>query len=69
MFLHLSVILFTGGVCPMACWYTPHLDTRGRHPTGTRGRHTHTHPVQTPPPPRDTTGYGQQAGGMHLIAI
>ena len=47
-FLHLSVILFTRGVCPMACWYTPHMDTRGRHPPGTRGRHTHTlgrHPL------------------------
>ena len=23
MFLHMSVILFTGGVCPIACWDTP----------------------------------------------
>ena len=25
MFLHVSVILFTGGVCPIACWDTPSL--------------------------------------------
>ena len=30
MFLHVSVILFRGGVCPIACWDTPPW-TRGRH--------------------------------------
>ena len=62
MFLHLSVILFTGGgVYPSMQW--------GRHPLG---RHP---PRQTPPqadtlapgqtPPSNTTGYGQQVGGTH----
>ena len=62
MFLHLSVILFTGGVSARlhAGMHTP----SGRHP-----------PRQTPslgqtptlgrPPPSDTMGYGQQAGGTH----
>ena len=44
IFLHLSVILFTGGVCLSACWDTP----RSRYP-----------PEQTPPqeqrPPRADT--------------
>ena len=34
MFLHVSVILFTGGVCPIACW-----DTHTPIPPRTRGRH------------------------------
>ena len=38
MFLRLSVILFTGGICPGACWDSP----PGRHPPG------HTPPGQTP---------------------
>ena len=67
MFLHLSVILFTGGVCLSACW-----DSRppgSRHPP--RNRH---HPPgadnppweQTPPPSTVHAGrYGQQSGGTH----
>ena len=64
IFLHLSVILFTGGVCLSACWdTTPPLvaDTppeqtpsRSRHPPGAdtpppRSRHP---PEQTPPQSR-----------------
>ena len=62
MFLHLSVILFTCGGCLPHCMlgYTP---PRGQTP-----------PEQTLPRadtllgrhhPADSTGYGQQAGGMH----
>ena len=65
MFSYLSVILFTGGVCPTACWdthpqrqapprQTPSL---GRHPLGRHplGRHppspySDSHPGQTPLP-------------------
>ena len=68
MFLHLSVILFTGGVCP-----PPHT-TPGQTPPG------QTPPWadlagQTPPwadtplgrypPAQCMLGYGQQAGGKH----
>ena len=35
MFLHVAVILFTGGGCPIACWDTP-PKTRGRHPPDQR---------------------------------
>ena len=62
MFVHVSVILFTGGgVCPIACWDTPPppSGTRGRHPPqdqrqappGTRGRHPPWE--QTSPPGAD----------------
>ena len=58
----LSVILFTGGVCPIACWDTPPR-TRGRCPptpdqrypprpeAGTPREQTHSPPKQTPPRP------------------
>ena len=49
MFLHLSVILFTGGIC-----HTPRADTP----------HGETPPRQTPPI-QYMLGYGQQAGGTH----
>ena len=60
MFLHVSVILFTGGVCPIACWDTPPPDQRQASPS-TRGRHPQTrHPLgpgipqdQRQAPPRD----------------
>ena len=54
IFLHLSVILFTGGVCLSACW-----DTTPQHQTTPQSRHpleqTHTpwtrhHPPGTRPP-------------------
>ena len=51
MFLHPCVILFTGGVGFPVC-ITGHM-TRG---SASRG---------VGPPPRDTTGYGQRAGGTH----
>ena len=55
MFLHPSVILFTGGVCLSACWDTHPL--RHRHPPGqtppradtSPGRHLGRHLQQTPP--------------------
>ena len=54
MFLHLSVILFTGGSATH-----PWADPLDRHPPG-----------QTPlwvdiPPAQNMLGYGQQAGDMH----
>ena len=44
MFLHVSVILFTGGVCPSACWDTPRpgADTPRQTPPG------QTHTLGTP---------------------
>ena len=66
IFVHLSVILFTGGVCPIACWDTPpgaesspeqtlpQADT----PPRTRGRHP-------PPGAVHAARCGQQAGGTH----
>ena len=68
LFLHLSVILFTGwvggGVCPSACWDTqpqpppaPEADTTLRTDTP--------HPWSRPPCTVHAGGYGQQAGGMH----
>ena len=60
IFLHLSVILFTEGICPIACWDTQLTPrTRGWYPPWTRGRHPprpeagtpqeQTSPEQTPP--------------------
>ena len=52
MFLHMSVILFTGGVCLSACWDTP----PGPDPLGS---------AQAPPIAVHAGTYGQQAGGTH----
>ena len=59
------------GVCPIACWDTPPLGTRGRHPLAdTRwadtplGRH-----LQVDPPAQSTPVYGQKAGGTHPIGM
>ena len=57
-------LMFTGGVCPIACWDTsppfcrhpPRQTPPSRHPPCV-GRHLC--------PPLDTTGYGQQAGCTH----
>ena len=76
MFLHVSVILFTGGL--------PHCMLGYRDPPGTRGRHPPSGPgtprplEQTSPPGTGTFPrcrhppsavhagrYGQQAGGTH----
>ena len=61
MFLHVFVILFTGG---SAFW-------GGRPPPPRPGRQTS--PQQTreadPPPPADTPGYGQSAVGIHLTEM
>ena len=80
MFLHLSVILFTGGVChtPLGR-HPPEQTPSGRHPPGRPplGRQppwTDNLPGQTPPgrlprayipPAQCMLGYGQQAGGTH----
>ena len=53
MFLHLSVILFKGGVCPSACWNT---HPWGRHPPVRHPRQAppgQTPPQQAPPSPAD----------------
>ena len=52
MFLHLSVILFTWGVCLSACWDTTYWNASSRPPPG-----PHTPPPRADPPgsrpPRD----------------
>ena len=53
---------------------TPPLGIRRRHPLDTRGRHTLDTRGRHPPgleadPPLDTTGYGQQAGGMYSTGM
>ena len=69
--LHLSVILFTGGVLPHCMLgYTPPPGTRGRHPPGEDTPQGHTTPPgqrhSAPPPGTVYAGrYGQQAGGTH----
>ena len=80
MFLHLSVILFTGGVGFLAC-ITGHITRgvcirgvclHGGLPPGRVCIEGGLHPGgvgQTPPPPWDTMGYGQQAGGTHPTGI
>ena len=75
--LHVSVILFTGGVCPSACWDTP--QTRGRHPEADNPQadtpwvdtlRVDTHPGQTLAPCVVHAGRcGQQAGGTHPIGM
>ena len=76
MFLHVSVILVSGGVCLSACWDTPpgpgtplgahtpnwyQAPPRSDTPTGTR---------QPPPPGAVHAGrYGQQAGGIHSTGM
>ena len=60
MFLHVSVILFTGewGVCSIACWDTSPHGTRGRHPLGPgtpQSRHPHD---KAPPGTRHPPGAG-----------
>ena len=51
MFLHVSVILFTGGVCLSACWDTTPPEQ--------------TPPGQAPPGAVHAERYGQHAGGTH----
>ena len=64
MFLHLSVILFTGGVCLSACWDT--TSPREAHPPGTppeahpRRKHT-AHPLRETAAAAD----GTHPKGMH----
>ena len=80
MFLHLSVILSTGGCLPQCMLgykpraYTPPgqtpLTLLGRHPlpgqTPSQGRQPLSrHPLGKSPPWSDMMLYGQQAGGTH----
>ena len=53
IFLHLSVILFTGGVCLNACWDT--TPPRSRHPPGPDTPQEQTPPSQEQTPPREQT--------------
>ena len=58
MFLHVCVILLTGGVCLSTCWDTP---LARQTPTPSQG-----YPLARQPPSAVHSGrYGQQAGGMH----
>ena len=74
IFLHLFVILFTGGVCLSACWDTspPWEQTppppRTRHPPWSRpppGADSPPTPTPGAPGAEHTGRYGQQAGGTH----
>ena len=68
MFLHVSVILFTGGgVCPLHAGITPPARTRGKHPPGPGypPQTRHTPWEQIPLSAVHAWRYGQQAGGMH----
>ena len=63
IFLHLSVILFTGGVCLSACWDTPRDQTPGPPRTRPQASPQTRHPLdQTPPgtrhPPDKTPPLG-----------
>ena len=76
MFLHVSVILLTGGGSPVR--ENPHPGqgeppleqtpppTPGADPPG-QGEppRADTPPQQTPPPPKQTAAYGQRAAGTH----
>ena len=60
MFLHVSAILFTEGVCPIACWDTTQDQRQApppqsRHPSGTRHPPEQTPRNQAPLPGADTT--------------
>ena len=63
MFLYVSVILFTGGVCPITCWDAHPPQTRGRYPPD-RGRHPPRPEAGTPPRPEAGTPHspGPEAG-------
>ena len=64
IFLHLSVILFTGGFCLSACWDTP----PGADPPDQAPPRPHPPGADTPPsrPPRKLTrAYGLRAAGTH----
>ena len=80
IFLHLFVILFTGGVgvCLSACWNTTHTPPRPAPPPGTRHPKSRQPPLgadippgaDTPPGPgtpraEHSGRYGEWAGGTH----
>ena len=63
MFLHVSVIVFTRGVCPIACWDTPR-DKAPPPPEQTPSPRTRHPPKQAPPeqaPPQDQAPPPKQA--------
>ena len=62
MFLHLCVILITGGWLPI----TGHMTRGDLHPGGSALGGSASRAWADPPlHTRDTTGYGQQEGGTH----
>ena len=70
MFLQVCVILFTGGrgVCLSACWDNPSpwTDTpHGAEPPQGQAPPSRPPGADTPPPPEQTTAYGQRAAGTH----
>ena len=80
MFLQVSVILLTGGVCLSACSGIPHPTPWSRHPSleqtppGSRQPPGSRHPpweqtpwsrTPPPPPPERAGRYSQRAGGTH----
>ena len=60
MFLHLSVILFTGGVCLSACWDTPRSRPPRSRPPG-----ADTTGADTPQEQTATVADGTHPTGMH----
>ena len=67
MFLHLSVILFTGGVCLSACWDSRPPPGAGIPPgtDTTPGSRQPPLGADTPPSTVHAGRYGQQSGGTH----
>ena len=62
IFLHLSVILFTGGVCLSASWDATHPPGVDTPPDQTPGPDI---PQSRHPPSKQTPAYGQRAAGTH----
>ena len=69
IFLHLFVILFTGGICLSACWDPPQEQTPPREQIPPRSRPPRadtTPPEQADPRPgKQTPAYGLRAAGTH----
>ena len=70
MFLHLSVILSTGGVCLSACWDTPPGATPRKHtPGNTPPRSTPPGSTHNPPPEKAAAADGTHPAGMHSCSL
>ena len=75
MFLHVSVILSTGSVCPSACWDAHPLPDQRQAPPWDQRQAPSQGQRQAPPPRPEADPfppgavhagrYGQQAGGTH----